>query len=31
MKLLSMSGFVPEQICDIIRFTKYKGERSITH
>jgi benzoyl-CoA reductase/2-hydroxyglutaryl-CoA dehydratase subunit BcrC/BadD/HgdB len=31
MKLLSMSGFVPEQICDVIRFTGYKGERNISH
>jgi len=31
MKLLSMSGFVPEQICDTIRFTQYSGDRNITH
>ncbi len=31
MKLLAMSGFVPEQICDIIRFTQYTGERNISH
>lgn len=31
MKILSMSGFVPEQICDTIRFTGYSGERSISH
>jgi len=31
MKILSMSGFVPEQICDTIRFTQYRGERSISH
>jgi benzoyl-CoA reductase/2-hydroxyglutaryl-CoA dehydratase subunit BcrC/BadD/HgdB len=26
-----MSGFVPEQICDITRFQGYAGERNITH
>lgn len=31
MKILSMSGFVPEQICDVIRFTGYQGERNISH
>ena len=31
MKMLSLSGFVPEQICDTVRFTGYSGERSISH
>ncbi len=31
MKILSMSGFVPEQICDTIRFTQYAGDRNIAH
>lgn len=31
MNILSMSGFVPEQICDTIRFSKYSGERNISH
>lgn len=31
MNILSMSGFVPEQICDTIRFTQYPGERNISH
>ena len=31
MRILSISGFVPEQICDTIRFTGYNGERSISH
>lgn len=31
MKILSMSGFVPEQICDTIRFSQYSGDRNITH
>lgn len=31
MKLLAMSGFVPEQICDVIRFTQYSGDRNIPH
>ena len=26
MKLLAISGFVPEQICDVVRFTQYGGE-----
>lgn len=29
MNILSMSGFVPEQICDTVRFTQYPGERNI--
>ena len=31
MKILSLSGFVPEQICDTVRFTGYLGGRSISH
>lgn len=31
MRILSMSGFVPEQICDTIRFTGYLGRHSISH
>ncbi|WP_288702447.1 2-hydroxyacyl-CoA dehydratase family protein [uncultured Clostridium sp.] len=31
MKLLALSGFVPEQICDVVRFTQYTGERNIDH
>ncbi len=31
MRILSMSGFVPEHICDTIRFTQYTGERNISH
>lgn len=31
MKILSMSGFVPEQICDTIRFSQYSGDRNIAH
>ncbi len=31
MKILSMSGFVPEQVCDTIRFTQYAGDRNIAH
>ena len=29
MKILSLSGFAPEAICDTVRFTKYNGERNI--
>lgn len=31
MKILSMSGFVPEQICDTLRFSQYSGDRNIAH
>ena len=31
MKILAMSGFVPEQICDTVRFTHYTGDRNIAH
>lgn len=31
MKILSMSGFVPEQICDTVRFTGYEGSGRLSH
>ena len=31
MKLLAMSGLIPEQICDVVRFTQYAGERNLPH
>lgn len=31
MKLLALSGFIPEQICDTVRFSQYSGERNISH
>lgn len=31
MKILSLSGFVPEQICDVVRFTHYEGDHKIMH
>lgn len=31
MRILSMSGFVPEHICDTVRFTRYSGERNLSH
>ena len=31
MRILSLSGFVPEQICDTVRFTQYAGDRNIAH
>lgn len=31
MKILSMSGFVPEHICDTVRFSQYNGDRNISH
>lgn len=31
MKILSMSGYVPEEICDTVRFNGYNGERNISH
>lgn len=31
MKILSMSGFIPEQICDTVRFTQFCGDRNISH
>lgn len=30
MKILSLSGFIPEEICDIIRFTGFQGEEKIS-
>lgn len=29
MRILALSGFVPEQVCDTVRFTQYKGDRNI--
>lgn len=31
MKILSLSGLIPEQICDTIRFFGYDGEQRISH
>lgn len=31
MKILSLSGFIPEHITDIIRFTQYSGSHRISH
>ncbi len=31
MNILSLSGFIPEQICDTVRFTGYSGNISISH
>lgn len=31
MKILSMSGFVPEAICDTVRFNGYKGDAGFSH
>lgn len=31
MKILSFSSFIPEQVCDIVRFTGYEGTRKISH
>ncbi|MBO4681470.1 MAG: 2-hydroxyacyl-CoA dehydratase [Clostridiales bacterium] len=31
MKILSMSGFVPEQICDTVRFTGFDGGERLSH
>lgn len=31
MKILALSGYVPEHICDITRFSQYSGDRNITH
>ena len=31
MKILSMSGFVPEQICDTVRFTGFDGNEKLSH
>lgn len=31
MKILSLSGFVPEQICDTVRFFGHEGKQRISH
>ena len=31
MKILSMSGFVPEAICDTVRFNGFKGDAGFSH
>lgn len=31
MRILSLSGFVPEQICDTVRFMGYRGDTTISH
>ena len=31
MKILSMSGFVPEAICDTVRFNGFKGDAGYSH
>ena len=31
MNILSFSGFIPEQICDTVRFLRYRGQRSVAH
>lgn len=31
MNILSISGYIPEEICDTIRFNGYEGERNISH
>lgn len=31
MNILSFSGFIPEQICDTVRFIRYPGRQSISH
>lgn len=31
MNILSFSGFIPEQICDTVRFFQYRGQRSVAH
>lgn len=31
MKILSLSGFIPECFCDTIRFIRYAGDRNISH
>lgn len=31
MNILSFSGFIPEQICDTVRFIQYEGEQTIAH
>ena len=29
MRILALSGFVPEHICDVVRFTGFDGEYNI--
>lgn len=31
MKILSFSGFIPEQICDTVRFIRFSGRQKIAH
>lgn len=31
MKILSLSGFIPECFCDTVRFAGYAGDRNISH
>lgn len=31
MNILSFSGFIPEQICDTVRFFRWEGRRSVAH
>lgn len=31
MKILSMSGFIPEHICDTVRFVQYSGRSRVSH
>lgn len=31
MRILSFSGFIPEQICDTVRFIRYPGKQNISH
>lgn len=31
MKILSMSGFIPEHICDTVRFVQYSGHSRVSH
>ena len=31
MRILSLSDYIPDQICDVVRFTQYVGDRNIPH
>ena len=31
MNILSLSGYIPEQVCDTVRFTGYQGSARISH
>lgn len=31
MKILSLSGFIPEHICDTVRFVQYSGRSRVSH